>query len=182
MVERVPAYGEYYTSLRGTVIDSHLFRHLQSEAWQTCHTLLTAPDAPQEARMVAAQTLRSKVCICNLRSLESNRNEPFLFLTGRLRYLSTPARIPSSPARLPPSIPHTIHRPIRTHRFPRNHDPAMSCTRGPRLPVARVEGCHRGYGGYLWTKGGECGDAVGVLEGVGGRGWKPKNTVECEYL
>jgi hypothetical protein len=34
---------------------------LQSEAWQTCHTLLTAPEAPQEARMVAAQTLRSKV-------------------------------------------------------------------------------------------------------------------------
>ncbi|KAJ9117035.1 hypothetical protein QFC22_004694 [Naganishia vaughanmartiniae] len=33
----------------------------QNEAWQTCHTLLTAPEAPQEARMVAAQTIRSKV-------------------------------------------------------------------------------------------------------------------------
>ncbi|KAI5452636.1 Nuclear import receptor [Naganishia albida] len=36
------------------------FQHT-SEAWQTCHTLLTAQDAPQEAKMVAAQTLRSKV-------------------------------------------------------------------------------------------------------------------------
>ncbi|KAJ9101702.1 hypothetical protein QFC21_003040 [Naganishia friedmannii] len=36
------------------------FQHT-NEAWQTCHTLLTAPKAPQEARMVAAQTIRSKV-------------------------------------------------------------------------------------------------------------------------
>lgn len=36
------------------------FQHT-SEAWQTCHAILTSPEAPTEARMMAAQTLRSKV-------------------------------------------------------------------------------------------------------------------------
>ncbi|WWC63014.1 uncharacterized protein I303_105612 [Kwoniella dejecticola CBS 10117] len=36
------------------------FQH-SVEAWQTCHTLLTSPDAPLEGRLFSAQTLRAKI-------------------------------------------------------------------------------------------------------------------------
>ncbi|WWD05130.1 hypothetical protein V865_003202 [Kwoniella europaea PYCC6329] len=36
------------------------FQH-SVEAWQTCHTLLTSPEAPLEGRLFSAQTLRAKI-------------------------------------------------------------------------------------------------------------------------
>jgi hypothetical protein len=79
MAERVPAYGECFADISRTANSQHVFRHLQSEAWQTCHTLLTAPDAPQEARMVAAQTLRSKVCRTDVIFEVERSRRTFLF-------------------------------------------------------------------------------------------------------
>ena len=33
----------------------------QIEAWQICHSLLTAPNSPLEGRLFSAQTFRAKV-------------------------------------------------------------------------------------------------------------------------
>ncbi|WVR06683.1 hypothetical protein IAU60_003715 [Kwoniella sp. DSM 27419] len=69
------------------------FQH-SVEAWQTCHTLLTAPDAPLEGRLFAAQTIRAKI----LYDLSQLPREQLAPLRDSLLSSLAPLCAPSAPA------------------------------------------------------------------------------------
>ncbi|WVQ84216.1 hypothetical protein IAT38_006367 [Cryptococcus sp. DSM 104549] len=69
------------------------FQH-STEAWQTCHLLLTSPDAPLEGRLFSAQTLRAKI-VYDLAQLPREQLPP---LRDSLLAVLAPLSQPTAPA------------------------------------------------------------------------------------
>ncbi|OCF35078.1 transportin-3 [Kwoniella heveanensis BCC8398] len=69
------------------------FQH-SVEAWQTCHTLLTSPQAPLEGRLFSAQTLRAKI-LYDLSQLPRDQLPP---LRDSLLSSLSPLCSPTAPA------------------------------------------------------------------------------------
>ncbi|TXT13275.1 hypothetical protein VHUM_00642 [Vanrija humicola] len=69
------------------------FQH-SIDAWQTCHTLLTSPEAPLEGRLFSAQTLRAKI----LYDLSQVPRESLPSLRDSLLDSLTPLTQPTAPA------------------------------------------------------------------------------------
>ncbi|WVW85137.1 hypothetical protein I302_107174 [Kwoniella bestiolae CBS 10118] len=73
------------------------FQH-SVEAWQTCHTLLTSPEAPLEGRLFSAQTLRAKI-LYDLSQLPREQLPPLRdSLLSSLSPLCQPSAPPGSKA------------------------------------------------------------------------------------